>query len=44
MAKSFHQIAEFGKTINKSLNYIEEAEKTIAKIIGAFGDKHTNKN
>ena len=44
MAKSFHQIAEFGKTINKSLNYIEEAEKTIAKITGIFSDKYINKD
>ena len=44
MAKSFCQIAEFKKTINKSLNHIAEAEKAIAKIAGSFSNKYTNKD
>ena len=44
MAKSFRQIAEFKKTINKSLNHIEEVEKTIAKITGALSNKYTNRD
>ena len=43
MAKSFRQIVKFKKTINKSPNYIGEAEK-IARIIGAFNNRHTNRD
>ena len=44
IAKSFCQIIEFEKTINKSLNYTGEAEKTMARIVKAFSDKYTNKD
>ena len=44
MAKSFRRITEFEKTINESHDYMGEAEKTIAGIIGALGDKHTNRD
>ena len=44
MAERFRQIAEFKKTINKSLNPIVEAEKIITKIAGSFGNKHTNRD
>ena len=44
MAKSFRQIIEFKKTINKSLNYMEEVEKIIAGITKAFSNKYTNKD
>jgi hypothetical protein len=44
MAKSFRRIIEFKKTINKSLDYIGEAEKTIARITGAFSNKNTNRD
>ena len=33
---------EFEKTINESLDYIGEAEKTIAKIAGALSNEYTN--
>ena len=35
---------KFKKTINKSLNYIGEAEKIMAKIIEAFSNKYTNRD
>jgi len=44
IAKSFRQIAEFEKTMNKSLDHIGEAEKTMAKILGAFSNKHANRD
>jgi hypothetical protein len=44
MAESFRRIIEFEKTINKSLNYIGEAEKTMPRIVGALSDKHTNRD
>jgi hypothetical protein len=44
MAKSIHQITEFEKTINESLDHIVEAEKAMAKIVGFFGDKYTNRD
>ena len=44
MAKSFRQIAEFKKIINKSLDHIAEAEKAIAKIAGFLSDKYTNRD
>jgi DNA polymerase III delta prime subunit len=44
MAESICQIIEFEKTINKSLDYIAEAEKAIAKIIGFLSDKYTNRD
>ena len=44
MAESFRQIAEFEKTMNNSLDYMAEAEKTMAKIAGSLGDEHTNRD
>jgi hypothetical protein len=44
MAKSFCQIIEFEKTINKSLDYIAKIEKAIAKIAGSLNNKHTNRD
>jgi hypothetical protein len=44
MAESIRQIIKFKKTINESLDYIAEAEKAIAKIVGFFGDKYTNRD
>ena len=44
MAESFCQIVEFKKTINKSLDYIGEAEKIIAGIVKAFSNKYTNRD
>ena len=44
IAKSFRQILEFEKTINESYNYIGEVEKIIARIIGAFSNKYTNRD
>jgi len=38
------QIIEFEKTINESLDHMGEAEKTMAEIIGALSDKHTNRD
>ena len=44
IAKSFHQITEFKKTINKNLNHIAKVKKAMAKIAGSFSDKHTNRD
>jgi hypothetical protein len=44
MAESIYQIIKFKKTINESLDHIVKAEKAIAKIIGSFSNKHTNKD
>ena len=44
IAKSIHQITEFEKTINESLDHMVKAEKAIAKIVKFFNNKHTNKD
>ena len=37
-------IIEFKKTINKSVDYIVEIEKVMAKIAGSFSDEYINKD
>jgi hypothetical protein len=44
IAESICQITKFKKTINESLDHIVKAEKAMAKIVGFFSNKYTNKD